>query len=70
MKSKVLRSSKFVVSFLKEQDQFKFGHQMQRKEHKSGPEKAKQIKTLTGEILCEASDLAKQFNDGFSSFNA
>ena len=31
--------------------------------------KVKQIKTLTGEILCEASDMAKEFSVGFRGFN-
>ena len=35
-----------------------------------GPKKVKQIKTLTGEILCEASDMAKTFCDGFGTFNS
>jgi hypothetical protein len=29
----------------------------------------KQIKTLTGEVLCEASDMAKQFSEDFNAFN-
>lgn len=70
LKSKILRSCKFVIDFLKEQDQYKFGHQLAHKENKTGPKRVKQIKTLTGEILCEASDMAKQFSDNFNSFNA
>ena len=69
MKSKVLRGCKFLVDFLKEQDQYKFGYDLSVKENSLGPRKVKQIKTLTGEILCEASDMAKQFSDGFWSFN-
>ena len=38
------------------------------KEQARGPRKVKQIKTLTGEILCEASDMAKLFCDGFEGF--
>ena len=41
MKSKVLRSCKFVVDFLKEQDQYKFGHQLANKESKTGPKRVK-----------------------------
>ena len=59
MKSKVLRGCKFLVDFLKEQDQYKFGYDLSVKENSLGPRKVKQIKTLTGEILCEASDMAK-----------
>jgi len=59
MKSKVLRSCKFLVDFIKEQDQYKFGYDLSVKENSRGPHKVKQIKTLTGEILCEASDMAK-----------
>jgi len=40
------------------------------KETKTGPKKVKQIKTLTGEILCEASDMAKKFSSEFGDFNA
>jgi hypothetical protein len=40
------------------------------KEQARGPRKVRQIKTLTGEVLCEASDLAKLFSDGFSHFNS
>jgi hypothetical protein len=70
MKSKILRSSKFVVDFLKEQDQYKFGYDLSVKENAMGPKRVKQIKTLTGEILCEASDMAKAFSDNFESFNS
>jgi len=70
MKSKILRGCKFLVNFLKEQDQYKFGYDLSVKENKKGPRKVKQIKTLTGEILCEASDMAKQFCDEFEPFNA
>ena len=70
MKSKVLRSSKFMVEFLKQQDQYKFGYDLSQKEQKQGPRKVKQIKTLTGEILCEASDMAKSFAAGFQEFNS
>ena len=70
MKSKVLRGCKFLVEFLKEQDQYKFGYDLSVKEQSRGPKKVKQIKTLTGEVLCEASDLAKKFADSFPSFNA
>ena len=34
MKSKVLRSSKFMVEFLKQQDQYKFGYDLSQKEQK------------------------------------
>ena len=70
MKSKVLRGSKFLVDFLREQDQYKFGYDLSVKEQARGPRKVKQIKTLTGEVLCEASDMAKMFSDGFLPFNA
>jgi hypothetical protein len=69
MKSKVLRGCKFLVDFLKEQDQYKFGYDLSVKENSQGPRKVKQIKTLTGEILCEASDMAKQFCENFDQFN-
>ena len=69
MKSKVLRGCKFIESFLKEQDQYKFGYDLQVKDNLKGPRKVKQIKTLTGEILVEASDMAKGFSKGFSDFN-
>jgi len=69
LKSKVLRGCKFLVDFLKEQDQYKFGYDLSQKEQKKGPKKVKQIKTLTGEILCEASDMAKGFSEGFNHFN-
>lgn len=69
MKSKVLRGCKFLVDFLREQDQYKFGYDLSVKEQARGPRKVKQIKTLTGEILCEASDMAKMFCDGFEGFN-
>lgn len=39
------------------------------KESKTGPKKVKQIKTLTGEILCEASEMAQQFSSDFGEFN-
>lgn len=70
MKSKVLRGCKFLVDFLREQDQYKFGYDLSVKEQARGPRKVKQIKTLTGEVLCEASDMAKMFADGFMPFNA
>jgi len=70
MKSKVLRGSKFLVDFLREQDQYKFGYDLSVKEQTRGPRKVNQIKTLTGEVLCEASDMAKMFSDGFMPFNA
>lgn len=63
IKSKVLRGNKFLIAFLKEQDQYKFGYDLSVKEKKRGPRRVKQIKTLTGEVLCEASDMAKQFSD-------
>jgi hypothetical protein len=69
MKSKVLRGCKFLVEFLKEQDQYKFGYDLSVKEQSRGPRKVRQIKTLTGEVLCEASDLARAFSDGFGEFN-
>ena len=69
MKSKVLRGCKFLVDFLREQDQYKFGYDLSVKEQSKGPKKVKQIKTLTGEILCEASDMAKQFTENFTTFN-
>lgn len=70
LKSKVLRGCKFLIDFLKEQDQYKFGYDLQVKENSKGPRKVKQIKTITGEILCEASDMAKQFADSFGHFNS
>ena len=70
MKSKVLRGCKFLVEFLQQQDQYKFGYDLSVKEQARGPRKVKQIKTLTGEVLCEASDLARQFCEGFASFNS
>ena len=70
VKSKVLRGNKFLVDFLKEQDQYKFGYDLSVKEKKRGPRRVKQIKTLTGEVLCEASDMAKQFSTEFDSFNS
>lgn len=69
VKSKVLRGNKFLVAFLREQDQYKFGYDLSVKEKKRGPRRVKQIKTLTGEVLCEASDMAKQFSDQFDGFN-
>lgn len=69
MKSKVLRGCKFLVDFLREQDQYKFGYDLSVKEQSRGPRRVKQIKTLTGEVLCEASDMAKQFSEDFNSFN-
>lgn len=69
LKSKVLRGCKFLVDFLKEQDQYKFGYDLSVKENSTGPRKVKQIKTITGEILCEASDMAKSFCDNFDHFN-
>ena len=41
MKSKVLRGCKFLVSFLKEQDQYKFGYDLSVKENAKGPRKVK-----------------------------
>ena len=70
MRSKVLRGCKFLVEFLREQDQYKFGYDLSVKEQARGPRKVKQIKTLTGEVLCEASDLAKMFADQFPYFNS
>lgn len=69
MKSKVLRGCKFLVDFLREQDQYKFGYDLSVKEQSRGPRRVKQIKTLTGEVLCEASDMAKQFSEDFNAFN-
>jgi len=69
LKSKVLRGCKFIIDFLREQDQYKFGYDLSVKEQSRGPRKVKQIKTLTGEILCEASDMAKAFSDKFHIFN-
>ena len=70
MKSKILRGCGFLVDFLKEPDQRKFGWNLSVKEKTIGPRKVKQIKTLTGEILCEASDVAKKFSENFNSFNS
>lgn len=70
MKSKVLRGCKFLQDFLREQDQYKFGYDLSVKEQSRGPRKVKQIKTLTGQVLCEASDMAKQFAAGFGGFNS
>lgn len=70
MKSKVLRGCKFLQDFLREQDQYKFGYDLSVKEQSRGPRKVKQIKTLTGEVLCEASDMAKQFTNNFGTFNS
>lgn len=39
------------------------------KEQTRGPRRVKQIKTLTGEVLCEASDMAKLFCNDFNQFN-
>ena len=69
IKSKVLRGCKFLIDFLKEQNQFKFGYDLSVKEQKRGPRRVKQIKTLTGEVLCEASAMAKDFADKFDDFN-
>jgi hypothetical protein len=41
MKSKVLRGCKFLVDFLKEQDQYKFGYDLSVKEQTRGPRKVK-----------------------------
>jgi hypothetical protein len=70
IKSKVLRGCKFLIDFLKEQDQYKFGYDLSVKEQKRGPRRVKQIKTLTGEVLCEASDAAKTFAADFNDFNS
>jgi len=70
MKSKILRGCKFLVDFLREQDQYKFGYDLSVKEQARGPRKVKQIKTLTGEILCEASEMAQKFCGGFEGFNS
>ena len=66
----MLRGCKFLIDFLKEQDQYKFGYDLSVKEQKRGPRRVKQIKTLTGEVLCEASDMAKSFAAGFHEFNS
>lgn len=58
------------MDFLKEQDQYKFGYDLSVKEQSKGPKRVKQIKTLTGEVLCEASDMAKNFTENFHEFNA
>ena len=70
MKSKILRGCKFLVDFLREQDQYKFGYDLSVKEQARGPRKVKQIKTLTGEILCEASEMAQKFCGGVEGFNS
>lgn len=41
MKSKVLRGCKFLVEFLKQQDQYKFGYDLSVKEQARGPRKVK-----------------------------
>jgi hypothetical protein len=64
-----MRGCKFLVDFLKEQDQYKFGYDLSVKEQTRGPRRVKQIKTLTGEVLCEASDMAKMFCNDFNQFN-
>ena len=69
LKSKILRSCKLMVDFMKNTDQYKFGYNIQVKNSVSGPKNVNQIKTLTGLILCDASEMAKQFTSGFNQFN-
>jgi hypothetical protein len=50
MKSQVLKSSKFLVSFLQDTNQEAFNLKLMTIEEENGPKNIYEFKTLTGEI--------------------
>lgn len=70
LKSKLLRSCKLLVDFMQNTDQYRFGYNLQVKQSLSGPKNVQDIKTLSGQVLAEASGSAKDFSLNFQEFNS
>ena len=63
MKSQVLKSSKFLVSFLQDTNQEAFNLKLMTIEEENGPKNIYEFKTLTGEIEVDQRSRATKFCD-------
>lgn len=68
LKSQTLRTSKFLVAFLQEQNQDKFNMKLLGIEEDKGPKTITAITTLTGQIEVEKKERASRFCDKLGSF--
>lgn len=68
MRSMILRTSDFLVDFLKESDTHTFMVRSLSAQQEEGPRKLNDIATLGGEIDVQAKKSARQFCDNFDSF--
>ena len=64
----ILRSSDFLVEFLKEADSQQFMLKALASQQEEGPRKVSEIATLGGEVDVQARKSAKGFCDNFGSF--
>ena len=68
LKSMVLRSSEFLVEFLREPDSQQFMLKALAAQQEEGPRKISDIATLGGEIDIQARKTARAFCDNFNSY--
>lgn len=68
LKSSVLKTSKFLVSFLQENTQEAFNLKLLTIEEDAGPKNIYEFKTLTGEIETETRAKAEKFCDDLGNF--
>jgi hypothetical protein len=64
----ILRSSEFLVEFLKESDSHQFMLKALGASQEEGPRKITEIQTLGGDIDVQAKKSAKAFCEGFGPF--
>ena len=69
LRSQVLKTSKFLVAFLKESDQENFNLKLLTIEEETGPRNIYEFKTLTGEIEVERRRKATKFCDQLGPFS-
>ena len=68
LRSQVLKTSKFLVAFLSEQNQDQFNLKLLTIEEEVGPRNIYEFRTLTGEIEVEKRRKATKFCDNMSTF--
>ena len=68
LRSQVLKTSKFLVAFLKEGNQEQFNLKLLTIEEETGPRNIYEFKTLTGEIEVEKRRKASRFCDQLGQF--
>ena len=69
LRSQVLKTSKFLVAFLRESDQENFNLKLLTIEEETGPRNIYEFKTLTGEIEVERRRKATKFCDQLGPFS-